>query len=189
MKRGRPFRVWALWPGLVLSAVAGIGAAPHSLAAQTAPARQAGTVRSQVRRISVTWTEAPIGDVLRAFAAFSGTSIVAGANVTGFVTADINDQPWDAALRTILAAQGLVAVEDEHGIIRVDNMEELGRREAIEPILTRSYRISFSRASELQAAIAPLLSQRGSVSTVPSTNTLVVSDIARVQRAVAALLR
>jgi type IV pilus assembly protein PilQ len=139
--------------------------------------------------MSATWRGAPITEVLRAFAAFSGASIVAGAGVSGFVTADINDQPWDIALASILATQGLLATENASGIIRVENMADVGAREVIEPVVTRSYRISFSRAAELQAAIAPLLSPRGSVSVLESTNTIVVSDIERVQRAVAALLR
>ncbi|MDH3207844.1 MAG: hypothetical protein OEO79_14665 [Gemmatimonadota bacterium] len=144
--------------------------------------------QSTARRMSVSWTGVPIGDVLRAFAAYSGASIVASSNVTGLVTADINDQPWDVALGTILSVHGFVASEDEYGIIRVDNIADLNDRERTEPIVTRSFRISYSRAAELQAAIAPLLTERGSVSVVESTNTLVVSDIARVQRAIARLL-
>lgn len=144
---------------------------------------------SEARRMSVSWIDVPIRDVLRAFAAYSGTSIVAGANVSGSVTADINDQPWDVALRTILSVNGLVATEDEYGIISVQNIVDLDAREATEPLLTRSYRISYSRATEIQAAVVPLLSPRGSASVVESTNTLVVSDIARVQRGVAALLK
>ena len=144
---------------------------------------------SQASRISVTWTEAPINDVLLAFAAFSGTSIVPGSNVQGFVTADINDQPWDVALETILSGQGLVATENDYGIIRVDNITDLNDREAIEPIETRAYRISFATATELQTAVQPLLSARGQVTVGQGTNTLVVSDIARVQNAIAALLQ
>jgi len=145
--------------------------------------------RSQLRRISVSWTEAPIRDVLQAFAAFSGRSFVAGTGVDDvFVTADINDQPWDVALETILLSRGLTAVENEHGIIRVDGFGGMAEREAVEPIVTRTYRISYSRVSELQATIAPLLSDRGSVSVVESSNTLVVADIARVQRVVSRLL-
>ncbi|MBM4182778.1 MAG: AMIN domain-containing protein [Gemmatimonadetes bacterium] len=157
-------------------------AAPE--AARAAPARQ----QSQARRISVTWTEAPINDVLLAFASFSGTSIVPGANVTGFVTADINDQPWDVALQTILSGQGLVAAEDDYGIIRVDNITELNSREEIEPIETRAHRISFATAAEVQTAVTPLLTARGQATVNPGTNTLIVSDIARVQNSIAALL-
>jgi type II secretory pathway component HofQ len=146
-------------------------------------------VVGQARRVSVTWEETPIAEVLRAFAAFSGFSIVAGADVTGFVTADINDQPWDIALRTILASQGLRATEDAAGIIRVESFTGANTDEAVEPLLTRAYRISFSRASDLQAAVAPLLSERGGLAVLESTNTLVVTDIGRVHRAVAPLLR
>jgi type II secretory pathway component HofQ len=145
--------------------------------------------QEQARRISVSWTEAPIADVLRAFAYFSGASIVAGRGVQGFVTADINDQPWDVALEAVLSTRGLVATEDVNGIIRVEELGVVDGREEVEPLLTRSYRISYSRAAEIQAAIAPLLTERGSVGVVPSSNTLVVSDVARVQRAVASLLR
>ncbi len=136
----------------------------------------------------MTWTEAPVADVLQAFAAFSGVSIVAGTGVTGFVTADINDQPWDVALDAVLATRGLVATEDEYGIIRVENVADLGSREAVEPLLTRSYRISYSQAAEIQTAITGVLSSRGSSSVVQSTNTLVVTDVARVHRAVARLV-
>jgi type IV pilus assembly protein PilQ len=143
----------------------------------------------QTRRISVTWTEAPINDVLLAFAAFSGTSIVPGSNVAGFVTADINDQPWDVALETILSGQGLVATENEFGIIRVDNSTDLNDREAIEPIRTVAHRISFGTAAEVQAAVTPLLTERGQATVAQGTNTVIVSDIQRVQDAIAALLQ
>lgn len=141
------------------------------------------------RRITVTWTAVPIRDVLLAFSAFSGKSIVASSSVSGTVTASISDKPWDVALGTILATQGLVAVENEYGIIRVDDMGTLDAREAIEPILTRSYRISFVTVQEIQAALTPLLSARGNISVSESTNSVIVSDIARVHRAIAGVVR
>ena len=176
---------FVLWTGAVW---AGAGLVPEVIAAAPAP-QEVPAPRSQARRMSVTWTEAPMNAVLRSFATFAGRSIVAGSNVTGFVTADINDQPWDIALRIILLTHGLVATENEYGIIRVDNIEDLNARESVEPVLTRSYRISFARASELQATIVGLLSARASVTIAESTNTLIVSDIARVQNAIGGLLR
>ena len=158
----------------------------RSRSAMAAPRAQ--QVPSQARRISVTWTEAPVNDVLLAFASFSGVSIVPGSNVTGFVTADINDQPWDVALQTILAGQGLVGTENEYGIIRVDNITDLNDREAIEPIETVPHRISFGTATEVQAAVQPLLTARGQATVNAGTNTLIVSDIRRVQDAIAGLL-
>lgn len=145
--------------------------------------------QSQARRISITFTNSPIQDVLLAFASFSGKSIVPGSNITGLVTATILDQPWDVALGTILSTQGLVGQEDEYGIIRVDNITDINTREEVEPILTEAHRINYATASELQTAIQPLLTERGSITVGSGTNTLIVSDIDRVQRAVRELLR
>ena len=177
----RAFRLLALH-----AAALAVLAAPSLSRAQTAPA---GAQQSEARRVSVVWEAAPLAEVLQAFAAFSGASIVAGAGAEGFVTANINDQPWDVALQAILTSLGLHAIEEESGIIRVMSMSEVATQETIEPIVTRSYRLSFARASEIQAALAPLLSPRGSVSILESDNAVIVSDIVRVQRAVADLLQ
>jgi type II secretory pathway component HofQ len=176
----RPLFPWVLAVALTLSPLA-----PVSVHAQSAPSPgQTGT-----RRVSVTWEAAPLRDVLLAFASFAGVSIVTGVGVDGFVTADINDQPWDVALEAILASLGLIAVEEESGIIRVQSMAGLAEQETVEPLVTRSYRLSFARAGEIQAAVAPLLSSRGSISVLESTNTVIVSDVERVQRAIADLLQ
>ena len=53
-------------------------------------------------RITVTYQDADIRDVIAAFAAFSGRTIVVGKDVQGTVTAEIKNQPWDVALRAIL---------------------------------------------------------------------------------------
>ena len=142
----------------------------------------------ETRRISATWTEAPVNDVLLAFAAFSGKSVVPSSNVTGFVTADINDQPWDIALRYILQGQGLDAEESPEGIIRVDKISDLKGREEIEQILTDRYRISNSMPDDTNAAVTAFLRERGSSTGSTATNTLIVSDIARVQDAITGLL-
>ncbi|MDP2957920.1 MAG: AMIN domain-containing protein [Longimicrobiales bacterium] len=178
----------------------GVASVPLAPAPEAALARPSGQVTfpmtrpvqqqlSQARRISISFTNSPINDVLLSFASFSGKSIVPGSDITGLVTATILDQPWDIALRTILSGQGLVGEEDEYGIIRVDNITKLNEREAIEPIFTKAHRINYATATELQTAMTPLLSARGKVTVGQGTNTLVVSDIDRVQNAVVELLR
>jgi type IV pilus assembly protein PilQ len=167
--------------------------APGSLADEASPTREPvpapRPAQSQGRRISMQFTNAPIQDVLLTFAAFSGKSIVPGASVEGLVTADIRDQPWDVAMKAILARHGLVAREDDYGIINVDAIADLNQREAVEPIITVPHRINYATATELSTAVSPLLTDRGSVTTGQGTNTLIVNDIQRVQDAVTALLR
>ncbi|MBT6888649.1 MAG: AMIN domain-containing protein [Gemmatimonadales bacterium] len=144
---------------------------------------------SQAERISMRWTEEPLQNVLLHFATFSGKSIVPGANVFGFVTAEIINQPWDVALQVILSANGLVGEEDVYGMIRVENLTDVEAREQIGQIETRAHRIRYATAAELVQMITPLLTERGSITENAATNTLVVSDIDRVQRAIQALLQ
>ena len=144
---------------------------------------------SQALRINLSVVSEPIQSVLLQFAVFSGKSVIAGANVVGLITAEIADQPWDVALDAIMSSNGLVAQEDSNGIIRVDNLTDVDAREAVELLLTQAHRINFAIATELQAAITPLLSARGQITVSTGTNTLIVTDIQRVQTAVTQLLR
>ena len=118
--------------------------------------------------------------MLFAFADFAGRSIVAGPGVDGVVSAEIRDQPWDLALEAILTTHGLVAQEQEDGIIRVDDIRSLFDREAVQPVVTRPFRVSYADAAEVSELVAALLSERGRVSAGSGTNMLVVTDVPRV---------
>ncbi|MCH7594260.1 MAG: hypothetical protein IIB27_07100 [Chloroflexi bacterium] len=148
---------------------------------EAAPAR----VQQARPRLSISFDNMPMEQVLSAFSVFSGKSIVSGGAVaTQTVTADIVDQEWDDALDVILKSRGLVGIEDENGIIRVDDIQSLNDREAIEPLETVPYRINFGTSSEMALAIGQLISERGKVAEAPATNTVIVTDIRRVHDAV-----
>src|SRR5207244_10267584 len=57
--------------------------------------------QSQQPPITVTFQDTDIRDVIASFAAFSGRTIVVGKDVTGTITAEVKNQPWDVALRAI----------------------------------------------------------------------------------------
>jgi type IV pilus assembly protein PilQ len=156
--------------------------------------------QSQQPRITVTYQDADIRDVLAAFAAFSGRTIVVGPQVTGTVTAEIRDQPWDVALRAILQAQGLSATEDPSGIITVDTYRNIASRQSSEPLETRLIALNYARATSLQETVRQLLSRdcppgdapapagqaaagggscaaRGAVGVDTATNTLLITEV------------
>ena len=140
-------------------------------------------------RISISFTSAPIEDVLFTFSEFADKSIVAGDNVAGIVvTADIRDQAWDNALDAILQTRGLVAIEDENGIVRVDGIQNIFDREALEPVETVPYRINYGTSEEMGVAIGLLISERGQVAVAQATNTVIVTDIRRVHDAISSLI-
>lgn len=158
---------------------AGYQAPPAATAAATPPAtrRAAAPPRAfSEPPITVSFRDAPILDVLATFADFAGRSIVAGADVTGKVTADIRDQPWDVALQAILHAQGLDIRETESGILRVDALAKMREREVVEDIVTRQFRIRYVSVDSLVGAVKDQLSERGRITSSPNTNTLIISD-------------
>jgi type IV pilus assembly protein PilQ len=145
--------------------------------------------QEQGARITVTFSNTPIQEVLFTFAEFADRSIVAGAEIEVSVSAEVRDQPWDVALREILEANGLVAVESVSGIIRVDNLENLQQREQWEAPSTRTFQVNYANAAELQTSVQALLSmERGKVAVDAGTNTVIVTDVKRVLDQVEAMI-
>lgn len=162
-----------------------------STAAATVPSAAATSVRQQrqqARPITVSFYEADIRDVLASFAEFTGRSIVAGKGVEGTVTAEIVDQPWDVALETLMRANGYAVEEMPSGIIRVDNIENLAKARTQEPLVTQTFRVNYVPVAELAETLQAQKTERGSVSVNPSTNTLIMTDVASVVDNVARLV-
>ncbi len=106
--------------------------------------------RPQQPRITVTYQQADIRDVLAAFAAFSGRTIIPSSAIPPVrIDAEIKDQPWDVALQAILAAQNLAATEDKNGILIVDTQERIASRAQTEPMQTRVVRLNYQRATPI----------------------------------------
>jgi type IV pilus assembly protein PilQ len=120
--------------------------------------QQHGAQSSQPR-ITVTYQDADIRDVLAAFAAFSGRTIVVGREVAGTVTAEVRDQPWDVALQSILGAQQLAASEDQYGIITVDSYKNIQAKQASEPLVTQLVAINYASAASMVATVKSLLAR------------------------------
>jgi len=172
----RTFAAWSSLEPRALAAVAtgGTMASPYA-AAPAVPSLNAP--QSQQPRITVTYDSASVADVMAGLAAFSGRSIILGKDVTGSVTAEIRNQPWDVAFQAILSSQGLSAVEESSGIIRVDNPEILAKRDSLEPLTTKLVRVNYQRAGAMVAPLQTVLSTRGKVVADTATNTLIITDV------------
>lgn len=73
---------------------------------------RAGTGRWKGFPISLSLRDAPLPEVLRAFAQIVGFNLVIAPGVQGSVTAELKDVPWDQALDVILKTNGLAAEVD-----------------------------------------------------------------------------
>lgn len=154
-----------------------LGGSVVSAAAQRrVPLPPACALPSQPRCITVSFAAADLRDVVAAFAAFSGHSIVLGKGATAQVTAEIRDQPWSVALDAILRAHGLAMREVSPGILRVDALAALAEFDVRAPLVTRVFRISYVPAQEIATTVGGLLSERGSIATSVTANALIVTD-------------
>src|SRR4030095_16192115 len=123
-------------------------------------------------------TNADVTDVIRTFAQISGLNIIVQPGVTGVVTAELENVPWDQALEQVLKINNL-DYELDGNVMRIAPTAVL-RQEAIErqqlaaakalsiPLRPVYQRLSYADADEVarllkSGAAGGILSQRGSV--------------------------
>lgn len=133
--------------------------------------------------VSIDFRDADIKNVLKVLAYNSGVNIVAGPEVTGLVTIQLKDVPWQRALDVVLSTYGY-AYERKGDIISVTTVENLKKRreDALvlaeqESLVTETFTLNFGKASEIISSIEKMKTPRGSINFDQRTNTLIVTDI------------
>jgi type IV pilus assembly protein PilQ len=140
--------------------------------------------------ITLTLKDADIKDVLKTFSVLTEMNIVLDPSVSGSVTVELRDVPWDQALDLILKINGLDYVL-ENNVLRVAPIQKLAaeksaraafvlEQEKAKPLRTILKPISYSKASDIAALLSSdsyLLSARGSVTVDQRTNTLILRDV------------
>jgi type IV pilus assembly protein PilQ len=140
--------------------------------------------------ITLTLKDADIKDVLKTFSVLTDMNIVLDPSVSGSVTVELRDVPWDQALDLILKINGLDYVL-ENNVLRVAPISKLAaeksaraafvlEQEKAKPLKTILKPISYSKASDIASLLSSdsyLLSARGSVTVDERTNTLIIRDV------------
>lgn len=164
-------------------------------ASQESEPSQATGERFNGERLSLNFQDIEVRSVLATLAEFTGLNLVASDSVTGRVTLNLNDVPWDQALELILQSQGLssreqgnvivVAPASELADLERQELEARNQRETLSPLVTEFIEIKYARAEDLAQLLRGgegdgfgLLTERGRVSIDNRTNTLLVQDTA-----------
>jgi type IV pilus assembly protein PilQ len=136
-------------------------------------------------------TNADVTDVIRTFGQISGLNIVVQPGVSGQVTAELENVPWDQALEQILKINGL-GYEIEGNVMRIapvavlrqeaQEKQQLAQAKALSiPLQTIYRRLSYANATQIASLLrsgqAGLLSQRGSVIVDDRTNSLIIKEL------------
>jgi type IV pilus assembly protein PilQ len=146
--------------------------------------------------------DADIKDLLRSFAQLSGLNIIIQPGVSGTVTVEFVDVPWDQALEQILKINQL-GYEIEGNVMRVAPISVL-REEAEEeqrlrsaqaqavPLTTILKRVSYASARDVERVLRTgsnsVLSDRGTVIVDERTNTLIITELPQFINTVVAVI-
>ncbi len=142
-------------------------------------AHRAEAAQSQAPRITVNWDRASLEEVITGFAAFSGRTIMLGKGVSGTITAEIRNQPWDLAFNAVLESQGLAPQILPGGIINVQEKKVLAASDSTVPLETRLVRVNYANAGQLVTAVQSIVTKpRGAVVADSTSNSLVITDVA-----------
>ena len=133
--------------------------------------------------VSLDFREADIRNILRILAYKSGVNIVAGPEVTGVVTIQLDHVPWQRALEVILSTYGY-GYDQKDNIITVTTIESLKKRREDaqllseqEPLTTKTFLLNYAKASTIVESIEKMKTPRGTINYDERTNTLILRDI------------
>jgi type IV pilus secretin PilQ/predicted competence protein len=137
--------------------------------------------------MSFNFHNADLKDVIKIIAKVSGLNIVLDPAVSGRVTSQLNQVPWDQALELFLKINGLDLVQ-EGNIIRIGKVEQLAneafnrrklkdaqQQEGELTVFTRT--LSFAKVSEINPILKKQLSKRGEIIESERSNTLIISEV------------
>jgi type IV pilus assembly protein PilQ len=144
-------------------------------------------------KISIDLQDADVEHVLRLIAEISGYNLILDDEITGKISLRLVDIPWDQALDLVLLQRNLAMVI-KGNIMRIASTTKLeaeraqlqkAREAAIQaqasiqnlvPLKTEYLQINYNTAAEFEGKVKTMLSGRGSVSSDPRTNILIVTD-------------
>jgi len=145
------------------------------------------------QRISIDLQDADVEHVLRLISEISGYNLILDDDISGKISLKLVDIPWDQALDLVLLQRGLGMVI-KGNIMRIASITKLeaervqlqkAREAAIQaqvsmqnlaPLKTEYMQINYNTAAEFEGKVKTMLTGRGSVSSDPRTNILIVTD-------------
>jgi len=143
-------------------------------------------------KISFDIQDADLDKVIKLLAEVAGLNLIINpGDVKGKVTLKLANVPWDQALDILLKIYKLDKVI-EGNVLRVApksklteerkvDLREIAEQkrlmEEAEDLYTKTFKISYSDASDLEGKVKKILTKRGEATANPRTNELIVTDI------------
>lgn len=143
-------------------------------------------------KISFDIQDAELDKVIKLLADVAGLNLIMNpSDVKGTVTLKLANVPWDQALDILLKIYNLDKVL-EGNVLRVAPKAKLDAerntdlkaiseqkrlKEEAEDLYTKTFKINYSDATELEPQVKKTLSKRGDATAIPRTNELIIRDV------------
>lgn len=127
---------------------------------------------SEAGKITFSFKDADMHNVLRLISAKSGVNIVYGPEITGLVTMELKDVPWEQALGLVLDVNGF-AYQREGSVIKVLKKESVSK----EPMVTDVFVLNYANAVEAAKVVEQMLTDPTKIKVDVRSNTIIVTDI------------
>jgi type IV pilus secretin PilQ/predicted competence protein len=137
--------------------------------------------------LSVKVKDQDLRDIVLYLGEFAGLNVIFDPEVRGRVTCNFEYVPWDQILDAILRTNKMGKVL-EGNVLRIAPMASLTReseeeqkmRESQElsgPLLTKTFTLSYSKASDVERLLEAKKSSRGKIDLDERTNTLIITEV------------
>ncbi len=133
------------------------------------------------------WQDATLNSVFDHISKVSGTDIVLDPEVTGKITVSLREKSWREVFDVICKMKGLyyeqenkyIYVMTETGYIakQVQKAQGVRNLESLEALEKVMIKLKNTTAKDMQAPVMGLLSERGKVTVVEHTNSLIIDEL------------
>jgi type IV pilus assembly protein PilQ len=123
--------------------------------------------------ITLSYEDVKLADMVRIFAQTSGANIIIPEGMDELVSGNLNDVFWLEALEVILGDKGYVLVARKSDIYTISSRDQM----ATEPLASETLDLQFITAEAALPAIQSMIvSSNASVTPIPQTNVLIISE-------------
>ncbi len=137
--------------------------------------------------MTLKFKDADLRDIITYIGEHVGLNVVFDPEVRGVVTCNLVDVPWDQALDILLKTNKMGRTL-EGNVLRIapigtitrerEDLQKLEEsKELAGPLSTKSFTLSYSKASDVESLLRNKLSTRGEMIVDNRTNTLVITDV------------